>query len=129
MIFRLFASVIFRRFWKFRFDDVIAAIWHLHVAALSRSQLLSIENQQDRSITSGRKSGPRSRNIAPLVYVPGSEVPGSKAGANICIFFSSNYWCYQLRNKSKEIKLLNILLHFGVLVPYCTIPILDKVSY
>ena len=41
MISRIFASVIFRGFWNFEFDDVIAAILHLRVAALSRSQFWS----------------------------------------------------------------------------------------
>ena len=41
MILSIFASVIFRGFWNFEFDDVIAAILHLRVAALSRSQFWS----------------------------------------------------------------------------------------
>ena len=41
MISRIFASVFFRGFWNFEFDDVIAAILHLRVAALSRSQFWS----------------------------------------------------------------------------------------
>ena len=42
--------------------------------------LFGIENQQDRSITSGRKSGPRSSHIAALVSEPDSEVLGSNPG-------------------------------------------------
>ena len=41
MIWQIFASVIFYGFWNFEFDDVIAAILHLRVAALSRSQFWS----------------------------------------------------------------------------------------
>ena len=41
MILSIFASVIFRGFWNFEFDDVIAAILHLSVAALSWSQFWS----------------------------------------------------------------------------------------
>ena len=41
MIFRIFASVTFRGFWNFEFDDVIAAILHLRVSALSWSQFWS----------------------------------------------------------------------------------------
>ena len=42
--------------------------------------VFAIENQQNRLITSGRKSGPRSRKIAALVSEPGSEVTGSIPG-------------------------------------------------
>ena len=38
IILSIFASVIFCGFWNFEFDDVIAAILHLRVAALPRSQ-------------------------------------------------------------------------------------------
>ena len=41
IILSIFASVIFHGFWNFEFDDVIAAILHLRVAALSRSQFWS----------------------------------------------------------------------------------------
>ena len=41
MILSIFASVIFCGFSNFEFDDVIAAILHLRVAALSRSQFWS----------------------------------------------------------------------------------------
>ena len=41
MILSIFASVIFCGFGNFEFDDVIAAILHLRVAALSRSQFWS----------------------------------------------------------------------------------------
>ena len=63
--------------------------------------MFGIENQQDRSITSGRKSGPRSRKIAALVSEPRSEVTGSNPGGGT---FFCDYECYQLRNKSKQIK-------------------------
>ena len=38
MIWQMFASDIFRSFWNFEFDDVMAAILHFCVPALSRSQ-------------------------------------------------------------------------------------------
>ena len=41
MIFRTSASIYFCGFWNFEFDDVIAALLHLRVAALSRSQFWS----------------------------------------------------------------------------------------
>ena len=41
IIWQIFASVIFRGFWNFEFDDVMAAILHFCVAALSRSQFWS----------------------------------------------------------------------------------------
>ena len=40
MISQMFASDIFRSFWNFEFDDVMAAILHFCVPALSRSQFL-----------------------------------------------------------------------------------------
>ena len=46
-----------------------------------------IENQQDRSIISGRKSGPHSRKIAALVSEPGSEVKGSNPGTGKILHF------------------------------------------
>ena len=41
MIWQIFAGVNFRGFWNFEFDDVMAAILHFCVAALSQSQFLS----------------------------------------------------------------------------------------
>ena len=41
MIWQIFASDISRGFWKFEFDDVMAAILHFSYGALSRSQFLS----------------------------------------------------------------------------------------
>ena len=41
MIWQIFASDIFCGFWNFEFDDVMAAILHFCVAALSRSQFWS----------------------------------------------------------------------------------------
>ena len=49
--------------------------------------MFGIENQQDRSIISGQKSGPRSRKIAALVSEPGSEVPGSNPGGGEILHF------------------------------------------
>ena len=48
--------------------------------------MFAIENQQNRSITSGRKSGPRLRKIAFLVFKPVSEVPGSNPGGDNIFF-------------------------------------------
>ena len=41
MIWQIFTCVIFFDFWKFKFDDVMAAILHFSYGALSRSQFLS----------------------------------------------------------------------------------------
>ena len=41
IIWQIYAKDLFRGFWNFEFDDVIAAILHLRVAALSRSQFWS----------------------------------------------------------------------------------------
>ena len=47
-----------------------------------------IENQQDQSITSGRKSGPPSRKVAAFISELGFKVPGSNpGGANFLHFF------------------------------------------
>ena len=68
-------------------------------AALSRSQFcfnplqsyrqgsfvsfdVRIENQQNRSITSSKKNGPRFRKIALLIIEPVSEVPGLIPGGD-----------------------------------------------
>ena len=40
MIWQIFTCVIFFDFWKFKFDDVMAAILHFSYGALSRSQFL-----------------------------------------------------------------------------------------
>ena len=62
--------------------------------------MFGIENQQNRLITSGRKSGPRFRKIPFLVFKPVSEVPGSNPGRDkifatwfvVDVFFKySNY--------------------------------------
>ena len=62
--------------------------------------MFGIENQQNRLITSGRKSGPRFRKITFLVFKPVSEVPGSNPGGDkifatwfvVDVFFKySNY--------------------------------------
>ena len=60
--------------------------------------LFGIENQQDRSITSGRKSGPRSSHIAALVSEPDSEVPGSNPGGGklLHFVFCDYYECYEI---------------------------------
>ena len=56
--------------------------------------MFAIENQQNWSITSGQKSGPRSRKIAALVSEPGSEVTGSIPGRgkvlHLIFFFCDN---------------------------------------
>ena len=74
--------------------------------------MFAIENQQNRLITSGRKSGPRFQKIAFLVFEPVSEVPGSIPGLGKKIFnlnFSScdREW-FLLCEKHR--KWLNILL-------------------
>ena len=48
--------------------------------------VFAIENQQNRLITSGRKSGPRFQKIAFFVFEPVSEVPGSIPGLGKKIF-------------------------------------------
>ena len=58
--------------------------------------MFGIENQQDRSITSGRKSGPRSSHIAALVSEPDSEVVGSNPGGG-------KFFCVIMNNFSYEI--------------------------
>ena len=59
--------------------------------------MFGIENQQDRSITSGRKSGLRSSHIAALVSEPDSEVPGSNPGRGKSFFVIMNVFSYALR--------------------------------
>ena len=67
--------------------------------------MFAIENQQNRSITSGRKSGPRLRKIAFLVFKPVSEVPGSNPGGDknffnlifLVVFSDDSY--YTKKNK------------------------------
>ena len=77
-----------------------------------RLPMFAIENQQNRLITSGRKSGPRFQKIAFLVFEPVSEVPGSIPGLgkkNFNLNFSScdREW-FLLCEKHR--KWLNILL-------------------
>ena len=48
--------------------------------------LFGIKNQQDRSIISGQKSGPRLSHIAALVSEPDSEVTGSNPGGGKSFF-------------------------------------------
>ena len=100
MIFRIFASVILRGFGKFKLYDVIAAILHLRVAALSWSQFCFdfLQNYGQCAINSfivwywksarsvnnfWSKSGPRSSHIDALVSEQDSEVPGSNLGGGI----------------------------------------------
>ena len=56
--------------------------------------VFGIENQQNRLITSGRKSGPRLRKIAFLVFEPVSEVPGSIPGWGAYFFFVFVAWIF-----------------------------------
>ena len=76
--------------------------------------MFAIENQQNRSITSGRKSGPRLRKIAFLVFKPVSEVPGSNPGGDRIFATWFLLLCFQviliIRKKIKYKKWLNILL-------------------
>ena len=77
-----------------------------------RLPMFAIENQQNRLITSGRKSGPRFQKIAFFVFEPVSEVPGSIPGLgkkNFNLNFSSydREW-FLLCEKHR--KWLNILL-------------------
>ena len=53
--------------------------------------MFGIGNQQDRSITFGRKSGRRSSHIAALVSEPDSEVAGSNPGGGT---FFCDYECF-----------------------------------
>ena len=81
--------------------------------------MFAIENQQNRSITSGRKSGPRLRKIAFLVFKPVSEVPGSNPGGDKIFSTWFLLLCFQMiliiRKKIKYRKWLNILL-----TPWCS---------
>ena len=56
------------------------------------------ENQQDRLVASGRKNGPRSRNIAALVSEPVSENPGSNPGGGdfFAFFVTMNVISYEI---------------------------------
>ena len=58
--------------------------------------MFGIENQQDPSITSGRKSGPRSSHIAALVSEPDSEVLGSNPGGGKSFFVIMNIFSYEI---------------------------------
>ena len=74
--------------------------------------LFGIENQQDRSITSGRKSGPRSSHIAALVSEPDSEVTGSNPGGGKSFFFVIlNVFSYEI-SKNR----LNDWIYYNTLV-------------
>ena len=77
-----------------------------------RLPMFAIENQQNRLITSGRKSGPRFQKIAFLVFEPVSEVPGSIPGLGKK-FFNLNFSSYDREwflLCEKHRKWLNILL-------------------
>ena len=78
--------------------------------------LFAIENQQNRLITSGRKSVLRFRKIAYLVFKPVSEIPdsipgGDKSFATFFFFFSCDFEWFLLYEKLFKLrKWLNILL-------------------
>ena len=110
MILSIFASVIFRGFWNFEFDDVIAAILHLRVAALSRSQFwsdfLQILRQEAhnscivwywksaRSINNFRsKKRTAFESHRCFGSEPGSEITGSNPGGGDFLLF---LWLWML---------------------------------
>ena len=68
--------------------------------------MFAIENQQNRSITSGRKSGPRLRKIAFLVFKPVSEVPGSNPGGdeNFATWFFLCFWIILIIRKNSDVE-------------------------
>ena len=67
------------------FASIFFKILHKKVCCLP---MFAIENQQNRLITSGRKSRPRLRKIVFLVFEPVSEVPGSIPG------WGADFFCF-----------------------------------
>ena len=87
---RPFCTYTLRHSHGHNFDSIF---FHITYSVQLGFLMFVIENQQDQSITSGRKSGPPSRKVAAFIYELGSKVPGSNPSGGEFLHFDF-FWLW-----------------------------------
>ena len=87
---RPFCTYTLRHSHGHNFDSIF---FHITYSVQLGFLMFVIENQQDQSITSGRKGGPPSRKVAAFIYELGSKVPGSNPSGGEFLHFDF-FWLW-----------------------------------